>query len=98
MVLVKAKATVAGPLSTTAGEGGQQVPPLAPHPFPPLPPPLPPPMTHAEIMAELLAASRESARAMEIMAQAVIGFARGGHGGNDGNGGGARRPKGPSSY
>ena len=35
---------------------------------------------------------------MEIMAQAIVGFARGGHGGNGGNGGGARRPKGPSSY
>ena len=38
--------------------GGQEVPPLAPHPFPPSPPP--PPMTPAEIMAELLAARRES--------------------------------------
>ena len=53
--------------------GGQEVPPLAPHPFLPPPPPLP--MTPAEIMAELLAAHRESAaahqeiaRAMEIMA------------------------------
>jgi len=72
--------------------GGQEVPPLAPHPFPP------PPMTHAEMMAELLAARRESARAMEIMAQAIAGFARGGHGGNGGNEGGARRPEGPSSY
>ena len=35
---------------------------------PPPPPPPPPPMTHAEMMAELLAAHRESARAMEIMA------------------------------
>ena len=52
----------------------------------PLPPP--PPMTHAEMMAELLAARRESARAMEIMAQAVAGFAREGHGGNGGNKGG----------
>ena len=41
--------------------GGQDVPPLAPHPFPPPPPP--PPMTPAEIMAELLAARRESAAA-----------------------------------
>ena len=41
--------------------GGQEVPPLAPHPFPPPPPP--PPMTPAEIMAELLAARRESATA-----------------------------------
>ena len=55
-------------------------------------------MTHAEMMVELLATRRESARAMEIMAQAIAGFARGGHGGNGGNGGGARRPEGPSSY
>ena len=64
------------------------------------PPPLPPlpPMTHAEMLAELLVAHRESARAMDIMAQAVVGLAHGGHGGNSGNGGGARRPEGPSSY
>jgi len=55
-------------------------------------------MTHAEMKVELLAARRESARAMEIMAQAVASFARGGHEGNGGNGGGARRPDGPSSY
>ena len=35
---------------------------------------------------------------MEIMAQAIAGLARGGLGGNDGNGGGARRPEGQSSY
>ena len=63
----------------------------------PPPPPPPPPMTHAEMMAELLAARRESACAMEIMAQAVAGFARRGHRGNGGNGGGAHRPEGPSS-
>ena len=34
----------------------------------PPPPPLPPPMTHAEMMAEMLAARRESARAMELLA------------------------------
>ena len=62
------------------------------------PPPSPPPMTHVEMMVELMAARRESARAMELMAQAVAGFARGGHGGNGGNGGGAHRPEGPSSY
>ena len=55
-------------------------------------------MTHAEMMAEMLAARRESARAMEVMAQAIAGLARGGHEGNGGNGGGARRPEGPSSY
>ena len=83
--------------------GGQEVPPLVPHPFPPPPPP--PPMTPAEIMVELLAARRESvaarqetARAMEIMAQAVTGLACGGPRGNGGNGGGARRPEGQSSY
>ena len=71
----------------------------------PLPPPPPPPMTPVEIMAELLAACwesaaahQETARAMDIMAQAIVGLARGGHGGNGGNGGGARHPKGPSSY
>ena len=37
-------------------------------------------MTHAEMMAEMLAARRESARAMELLAQAIGGFARGGHG------------------
>ena len=63
---------------------------------PPLPPP--PPMTHAEMMAELLAARRESARAMDIMAQAVAGLARGGPKGNGGNGGGARCSEGPSFY
>ena len=63
---------------------------------PPSPPP--PPMTHVEMMVELMAAHRESARAMELMAQAIAGFARGGHGGNGGNEGGACRPEGPSSY
>ena len=55
-------------------------------------------MTHAEMMVELLAAHRESAHAMEIMAQAIAGLARGGHEGNSGNGGGVHCPKGPSSY
>ena len=62
-------------------------------------------MTPAEIMAEQLAtcwesaaARQEIARAMEIMAQAVAGLARGGHGGHGGNEGGARRPGGQSSY
>ena len=55
-------------------------------------------MTHVEMMAKLLVARRESARAMDIMAQAIAGLARGGHGGNGGNGCGARRPEGPSSY
>ena len=55
-------------------------------------------MTHVEMMVELMAARRESARAMELMAQAVAGFARRGHGGNSGNGGGARGPEGPCSY
>ena len=90
--MARAKARVVGPLSTAMG--GQGVPPLAPHPFPPPPPP----MTHTEMMAELLATRRESACAMEIMAEAVTSFAHGGHRGNGGNGGGARRPEGPSSY
>ena len=34
----------------------------------PPPPPPPPPMTHIEMMAELMAARRESAHAMELMA------------------------------
>ena len=55
-------------------------------------------MTRAEMMAEMLAASRESARAMELLAQAIDGFARGGYGGNGGNGGGGRSPEGPCSY
>ena len=84
-------------------EGAWEVPPLVPHPFPPPPPP--PPLSATEVMVELLAARRESAaaqqetaRALEIMAQAVAGLARGGPGGNGGNGGGARRPEGQSSY
>ena len=64
---------------------------------PPSRPPLPP-MTHVEMMAELIAAHRELARAMELMAQAIAGFAHDGHRGNGGNGGGARHPEGPSSY
>ena len=76
--------------------GSQEAPLLAPHPF--LPPPPPPLMTHAKMMVELMATHHESARAMELMAQAIAGFARGGHGGNGGNGGGARCPEGPSSY
>ena len=55
-------------------------------------------MTHTEMMVELLAARQESARATEIMAQAIAGFARGGHEGNGGNGGGVRCSEGPSSY
>ena len=43
-------------------------------------------MTHAEMTVEMLAARRESARAMELLAQAIGGFAHGGHGGNGGNG------------
>ena len=55
-------------------------------------------MTHAEMMAEMLAAHRESARAMELLAQAISGFTRGGHEGNGGNRGGAHGPEGPYSY
>ena len=64
---------------------------------PPLPPP-PPPMTYAKMMAKMLVAHHESARALEMLAQAIGGFARGGPGGNGGNGGGARGPEGPCSY
>ena len=63
-----------------------------------LPPPPPPPMIHAEMMAEMLVAQRELAHALEMLAQAIGGFACGGHGGIGGNGGGARGPKGPCSY
>ena len=42
------------------------------------PPPPPPPMTHAEMMAEMLAARRELAHALEMLAQAIGGFAHGG--------------------
>jgi len=66
---------------------------LAPPPSPP-----PPSMTHAKMVAEMLAARHESACALEMLAQAIGGFARGGHGGNDGNRGGARGPEGPCSY
>ena len=62
------------------------------------PSPLPPPMTHAEMMAKMMAAWRVSARALEMLAQAIGGFAHGGHGGNGGNGGGAHGPEGPCSY
>jgi hypothetical protein len=45
---------------------------------PPSPPPPPPPlMAPAEMMAEVLAARRETARALELMAQPIGGFARG---------------------
>ena len=62
------------------------------------PPPPPPPMTHAEMMAEMLVARRESACALEMLAQAIGGFAHGDHGGNGGNEGGSYGPEGPCSY
>ena len=55
-------------------------------------------MTYTEMMAEMLVARRESARALEMLAQAIGGFARGGPDGNGGNGGGARGPERPCSY
>ena len=64
--------TSAGPahdLGEGQGESGQahreshEAPLLAPPPPPPQPP-----MTHAEMMAEMLAAHRESAHAMELLA------------------------------
>ena len=64
----------------------------------PPPPPPPPPMTHAKMMVEMLAARCESAHALEMLAQAIGGFARGGHEGNGRNGGGARGLEGPCSY
>ena len=39
-------------------------------------------MTHAEMMAEMLAARRESAHALDMLAQAIGGFVRGGPGGD----------------
>jgi hypothetical protein len=39
---------------------------------PPPPPPPAPPMTHAEMMADMLAAHRESAHAMELLAQVIV--------------------------
>ena len=66
----------------------------APHLGPPPPPPPPPPMTYAEMMA----ARRELARVLEMLAQAIGGFSRGGPGGNGGNGGSARGPKRPCPY
>jgi len=70
------------------------------HEAPLLAPPLPPPpsMTHAEMMVEMLAARHELARALEMLAQVIGGFARGGHGCNGRNRGGARGPEGPYSY
>ena len=64
----------------------------------PPPPPPPPPMTYAEMMAEMLSAHRESAHALEMLAQAIGGFTRGRPGGNGGNKGGAHGPKRPCSY
>jgi hypothetical protein len=55
-------------------------------------------MTQAELMAEVLAACRETARALEMMAQAIGGLARGGPGGNGGNEGGGCGLERPCSY
>jgi hypothetical protein len=46
----------------------------------------------------MLAARRETAHALEMMAQAIGGFACGGPGDNGGNGGGARGLERPCSY
>jgi hypothetical protein len=54
-------------------------------------------MTPAEMMAEV-AARHETALALEMMAQAIGGFARGGPGGNGRNGGGAHSLERPYSY
>jgi hypothetical protein len=51
-------------------------------------------MTYAEMMA----AHRESVRALEMLAQAIGGFAHGGPSGNGGNKGGVRGPERPYSY
>ena len=55
-------------------------------------------MTHIEMMAKMMAACCESAHAMELLAQAIGGFAHGGHEGNGGNRGGARGLEEPCSY
>ena len=55
-------------------------------------------MTYVEMMAKMLAAHCELACALEMLAQAIGGFARGGPSGNGGNGGGARGPERPCSY
>jgi hypothetical protein len=55
-------------------------------------------MTPVEMMAEVLATRRETARALEFMAQAIDGLTHGGPGGNGENGGGARGLKMPCSY
>jgi hypothetical protein len=68
---------------------------LAPPPPPSPPSPL---MTQAEMMAEVLAACRETTRALDMMAQAIGGLARGGPDGNGGNGGGACGLERPYSY
>jgi hypothetical protein len=78
-----------------ANEESHEAPLLAP--LPPPPPPLPL-MTPTEMMAEVLAARRETDHALEMMAQAIGGLARGGPGGNSGNGGGARGLERPCSY
>ena len=62
---------------------------------PPPPPPPPPPMTHAKMMAEMLATRCKSAHALEMLAQAIGGFAHGGLSGNGRNEGGARGPERP---
>ena len=51
-------------------------------------------MTYAEMMV----ARHESAHALEMLAQAIGGFARGGLGGNSWNEGGAHAPMKPYSY
>ena len=71
------------------------------HEAPLLGPPPPPPsplMTHAEMTAEMLAARRESAHALEMLAQAIGGFTRRCPSGNGGNGGGAHCSERPCSY
>jgi hypothetical protein len=55
-------------------------------------------MSPAEMMAEMLATRQETARVLQMMAQALGGFARGGHGGNGRNGGAARGLERPYSY
>jgi hypothetical protein len=55
-------------------------------------------MTLAKMMAEMLAAHHEIACALEMMTQAIGGFARGGHDGNGGNKGGACGLERPCSY
>ncbi|XP_066396393.1 uncharacterized protein [Miscanthus floridulus] len=50
------------------------------------------------MLADMMATRHESARVLEMLAQAIGGFTHGGHSGNGRNGGGVHGPKRPCSY